>query len=340
MIFDRPNISIIIPVYNEENYIAACLDSMLESDYSNDKMEIFVVDGGSEDRTIEIIQEYQTRHPFLKLLHNAKKIVPVAMNIAIKEATGEYIIRLDAHASYPKDYFSKLIEYHKKLDAQNVGAVIRTEVKNKTKKSLSIKEVLSHKLGVGNSNFRTGIESVQEVDTVPFGCYKKEVFEKYGFYDERLIRNQDIELNKRIINAGGKIYLIPEVECTYFARENFKDLAKNNFANGKWNILTAYYTKTLNSLSVRHFVPLLFVLSLIISALLALCSPYFGIFGLVSMVSYLTLVIIISLKLRDNSNSFVYLVLSFLTLHLSYGVGSLVGIFKVIKIIFQRGKYE
>ena len=335
-----PRISVIIPVLNEEKYIASCLDSVLESDYPNDKMEIFVVDGGSEDRTIEIIKEYQKKFSFLKLLHNPKKIVPVAMNIAIKEAKGEYIIRLDAHASYPKDYFSKLLSYHKKLNADNVGGVWKTEVLNKTKISLSIKEVLSNKFGVGNAMFRVGIDKIEEVDTVPFGCYKREIFEQIGLYDERLVRNQDIELNKRLKKAAGKIYLIPEVECTYFARENFKDLAKNNFANGEWNILTAYYTKTLHSLSVRHFIPLLFVLSLIIPALIALYSPYFGIFGLVSMVSYLTLVIIISLKLKDNSNSFIYLVLSFLTLHLSYGVGSLVGIFKVIKIILQRGKYE
>ena len=323
-------ISIIIPCLNEEKYIANCLDSVLASDYDKSKMEILVVDGMSGDKTREIVALYSKKHKHIKLLSNPDKIVPKSMNIAIKQANGDYIIRLDAHASYPKNYFSKLIEWHQKLDAENVGTAIVTKVKNLTKKSASIKEVLSHKFGVGNSDFRTGTKEVKEVDTVPFGCYKKEVFKKYGLYDERLIRNQDIELNKRIINGGGKIYLIPDVQCTYFARENFTALAKNNYSNGFWNILTAYYTKTLNSLSLRHFIPLLFLLSLLFPLILSIFLPKFIDVGLLSLSSYFALVIMISFKLRDSTNSFIYLVSSFLVLHLSYGMGSLMGIFSVI----------
>jgi len=332
------NISIIIPILNEENYIKECLNSILESDYPKEFIELLLVDGGSSDKTLLIIKEYQSKYDFIKLLHNKQKIVPISMNIAIKESKGDYIIRLDAHSLYPKNYLSKLIYWHNKLDASNVGAVITTEVKNKNKKSNSIKNILSSKFGVGNSDFRIGVNSPKEVDTVPFGCYKKEVFEKYGLYDERLKRNQDIELNKRIVNNKGKIYLIPDVKCTYFARETFKDLAKNNYANGKWNILTAFYTSSLNSLSIRHFIPLLFVLSLII--------PLFGSFielniiyiTLLSFVSYLTLVIIISFRLKSKENNLLYLISSFFVLHLSYGFGSLVGIMSVIKKMFKGEK--
>jgi len=324
-----PKISIIIPCFNEEKHIAHCLDSILLSDYDRSNIEILVVDGMSSDKTREIVASYSKKYTYIKLLSNPDKIVPKAMNLAIKEAKGAYIIRLDAHASYPTNYFSKLIEWHQKLDADNVGCVIVTEVKNMNKKSASIKEILSHKFGVGNSDFRTGIKEVKEVDTVPFGCYKKEVFEQYGYYDERLIRNQDIELNKRIINGGGKIYLIPDVKCTYYARENFSDLAKNNFANGKWNILTAYYTKTLNSLSLRHFIPLLFLLSLLVPLFLSIFTAKFAYVALVSLSSYLALVIIMSFKLRGEETTIFYLIGSFLTLHLSYGLGSLVGIFSM-----------
>jgi len=333
-----PTISIIIPILNEEKYIANCLDSIVQSDYDKDKIEVLLVDGGSRDKTVEIIKKYQKQYFFLKLLTNRKKIVPVAMNIGIKESKGEYIIRLDAHSSYPKDYFSKLINWHQKLNAQNVGVVVVTDVKNRTKKSLSIKEVLSHPLGVGNSDFRTGVDEVKEVDTVPFGCYKREVFEKYGLYDEQLIRNQDIELNKRIINQGGKIYLIPDVKCTYYARENFKDLAKNNYSNGFWNILTAYYTKRLNSLSLRHFIPLFFVLSLLMPILLSFYDTKLLYISLFSLSSYFALVIIMSLKLKNQSNSFIYLVISFFVLHFSYGLGSLMGIFSVIMNYLKGNK--
>jgi glycosyltransferase involved in cell wall biosynthesis len=294
-------------------------------------MQVLVVDGMSKDRSREIIQSYMKKYDFIQLIDNEQKIVPVAMNLAIKEAVGDYIIRLDAHSTYPNDYFSKLISWHQKLQADNVGAVVKTKVKTPTFKANSIAKVLSCKFGVGDSDFRVGVSKPKEVDTVPFGCYKKEVFEKYGLYDERLIRNQDIELNKRIIANGGKIYLLPDVECTYYARENFKDLAKNNFANGKWNILTAFYTKTLNSLSLRHFVPLIFVLSLILPCIGAIFYPKLIYISLLSLISYLALVIIISIKLHNNDTKLIYLVWSFLVLHFSYGVGSLIGLFEIIK---------
>ncbi len=323
-------ISIIIPCLDEEKYISTCLDSLLKSDYDKSKMEVLVVDGMSSDKTREIVKYYTEKYSYIKLLDNPDKIVPKAMNLAIAEASGEYIIRLDAHSKFPKEYFSKLIYYSQKLNADNVGVVVITDVKNRNKKSNSIKVVLSHRFGVGNSDFRTGIDSIKEVDTVPFGCYPKRVFKKYGYYDEKLIRNQDIELNKRIINGGGKVYLIPDIQCIYFARENFSALSKNNYSNGFWNILTAYYTKTLNSLSLRHFIPLLFVLSLVVPIGISLVFPKILWIAIFSLVSYLSLVIIISLRLKNSSNSIRYLIISFLTLHFSYGVGSLMGIFSII----------
>ncbi len=326
-------ISIIIPCLNEEKYIAECIKSILISDIDYKNTEVIFVDGESSDKTVEIINSYRKEYPFIEILNNPKKITPISMNIGIKASNGDYIFIISAHAKYKKDYFSKLLVEIQRLDADCVGGVLVTDVKRKNKKSNSIKEILSHKLGVGNASFRTGSSEIKAVDTVAFGCYKKEVFEKYGLYDERLIRNQDIELNKRIINGGGKIYLIPEVECTYFARENFTALAKNNYSNGFWNILTAYYTKNLNSLSLRHFIPLIFVLSLFLPLLLSPLVPKLIYVTLFSLSSYLLLVIIISFKLRDSSNSFIYLISSFLTLHLSYGMGSLMGIFSVI------GKY-
>jgi len=324
-------ISIIIPIYNEERYIATCLDSVLESDYPKEQMEILLIDGMSTDRTREIVRHYQEKYLLIRLIENPEKIVPIAMNIGIKEAKGEYIIRLDAHASYPKNYFTKLIAWHQKLDASNIGTSIETDVKNKSNKSLAIRKILSHKLGVGDSDFRIGVNALKEVDTVPFGCFPKETFIKYGLYNERLVRNQDIEFNKRIVKEGGKIYLIPDIQCTYYARETFITLAKNNYANGLWNILTAFYTKNFSSLSLRHFIPLFFVLSLILPLILSIFYRPLIWIGLVSLFSYLALVIIISIKISDNFKQFIYLVSGFLTLHLSYGMGSIIGIIKSLQ---------
>ena len=325
------SISIIIPIYNEEKYIKACIQSILDSDFPKENMEILLVDGMSSDRTREIIQNLSAEYNFILLLDNQKKTAPIAMNIGVKEAKGEYIFILSAHARYDVNYFGTLVEYINTLNADCVGGVLETDVKNKNIKSNAIKEVLMHPFGVGNASFRIGSNEIRLVDTVAFGCYRKNTFETYGLFNEKLTRNQDIEFNKRIVNGGGKIYLVPNVRSTYFARENFLDLAKNNFANGYWNILTAYYTNTFSSLSLRHFIPLLFVSSVLLPLFFIPVFPQIIYVSTISLLSYLTLVIITSIRLKNDSNSIKYLVMSFLILHFSYGIGSLQGIFSTIK---------
>jgi glycosyltransferase involved in cell wall biosynthesis len=324
-------ISVIIPCLNEEKYIVSCVESILEANVENKSMEIFFVDGMSSDKTQNIIQEYSQKYPFIQLLENPKKCTPIAMNIGINASQGKHIFILSAHATYDTNYFLKLSAYCDSLEAACTGAVLTTEVKHKTDESIAIKEVLMHPFGVGNASFRTGSNKIKEVDTVAFGCYERKTFEKYGLFDEKLIRNQDIELNKRIVNGGGKIYLIPEVKCTYYAREYFMDLAKNQYQNGFWNVLTAYYTNTFSSLSLRHFIPLFFVLSLLIPLLLSWFTIKFLWIAFFSLVSYLSLVIIISLRLNHADTNLLSLVKAFLTLHFSYGVGSFVGMLFIIK---------
>jgi glycosyltransferase involved in cell wall biosynthesis len=157
-------VSIIIPIYNEEKYIAKCLDSIINSDYDKEKLEVLLVDGGSRDKTVEIIKKYRAKYPFLKLLYNPKKIAPVAMNIGIKNSKGKYVFIISAHAEYPKNYFSVLVKSCKKLNADCVGPVLITDVKNKNKMSNAIKNVLSDRLGVGSA-FRSGVKEIKEVDT-------------------------------------------------------------------------------------------------------------------------------------------------------------------------------
>lgn len=327
-------LSVIIPIYNEEKYIAKCLDSILEQDYPKEDMELLLCDGMSKDRTRAIIAEYQKRYPWIKLVDNPERIVPCAMNVGIGLAKGDVIMRLDAHASYEVNYFSALASALNLYGADNVGAVCHTDVLHKTPKTLAIREVLSNKFGVGNSTFRTGIKMAQEVETVPFGCWKREIFDKYGLYDTRLVRNQDIELNKRIIRGGGKIVIIPDTYSTYLARETYKALARNNFGNGKWNILTVYYTKEIRSLSIRHFVPLFFVLSLIMPTIVGVFwCPAFCVTAL-SLCMYLLALGCVSAKLAASKGlNFFYLLWSFITLHVSYGWGSFVGI---ITLLFTK----
>lgn len=320
-------ITIICPIYNEEQYVVRCVESIMQQDYPKEDLEVLFVDGMSTDRTRELLDLYIEDCPYIHLIDNPDRYVPFAMNRGIDEAKGDVIIRIDAHTSYEPNYFSTLVRRLHELDADDVGSVCKTDVLNKTPKTLAIREVLSNKFGVGNSVFRTGITDVRQVDTVPFGCWKREVFDKFGKYDVRLVRNQDIELSKRIIRGGGKIFIIPDTFCTYYARETYKALAKNNYENGKWNILTVYYTGEINSLSLRHFVPLGFVLSLIIPLIVGFFWWPAFLIAAASLLAYCTLIGLISFELaREKHLSFFRLIQSFLILHISYGWGSLMGL--------------
>ena len=325
-------ISVIIPCRNEEKHIEKCIISILQQDYSKEAVEFIFVDGMSTDKTRKIIAEYSSHHQNIHLIDNPKLFVPYALNEGIKNASGDIIIRLDAHSSYSINYISTLSKKLLELNADNVGCVCHTDVLNKTPKTLAIKEVLSSPFGVGNSSFRTGVEKITETDTVPFGCYRRDVFDRFGYYNTELTRNQDIELNKRIKAAGGKIYLIPDVLCTYYARETFGDIARNNYGNGLWNILTIKITRNFSSLSPRHFVPLIFILSLILPIAF---TPLWWPLGLISGASlfcYLLVLCIICTKYSITKKlNFIYLFWSFAVLHFSYATGSLIGIFKPIK---------
>ena len=320
--------TIICPIYNEEKYIASCIESIIAQDYPKEDLEVLFVDGMSNDHTREIVLTSSKEYTHIHLLDNPHRIVPHALNIGIKNATGDIIVRIDAHASFPNNYISTLIHYLRTLpNAQNVGAPCVTKTLGTTDKAKAIVAVLSNPFGVGDSTFRLGVKDVQKVDTVPFGCWKKQTLEDIGLFDTRLIRNQDIELNKRILKSGGSIYLVPDTYCTYYARETYKSLAKNNYGNGKWNILTLYYTKEMRSLSLRHFVPLLFLLSLLLPLLGMPLCPFLGLLSALSGVCYGLLISIISWQIAKKQHINLFTVIAtFITLHLSYGTGSLIGI--------------
>ena len=250
-------LSVIVPIYQEEKYISKCIDSMLSQDYPKDDLEIILVDGMSKDRTREIVATYTAKYPFIRMIDNPERIAPCAMNRGIKEAKGDVIMRLDAHVYYPKNYFSLLVEKLNELPgAENVGALCNTLPINDSITAQSIAAVLSSSFGMGNSHFRVGADKEMEVDTVPFGCFHRSIFDKVGLYDEELVRNQDDELNARIIKAGGKIYLIPQLVCEYYARDTAKKVYKMFYQYGVFKPLV---NKKLGSpATVRQFFPLFF----------------------------------------------------------------------------------
>ena len=313
-------VSVILPIRNEEKYIARCLDSIVEHDYSKEGIEVLVVDGMSDDKTRAIIERYAMSYAFIRLLDNPRKITPCALNIGIKNAHGGIIIRADAHSEYARDYIQKCCEFLNRGEADNVGGVV--EHKGDGFIGQAIAYAQSCRFGLGGAKFRTA-KKAQYVDTIFPGSWRKSIFDIYGLFDERLARNQDIEHNARIRKNGGKIFLTPEIKSYYYCRSSLKGLWVQNFRNGFWNIKTIRICP--GSLSVRHFIPLVFVTSLLTSWMI----PHLW---LAIIISYLLCNLFFSLKIAV-ANGFKYFYIMptvFATIHLSYGFGSLAGVIGLV----------
>ncbi len=325
-------LSVLCPIYNEEKYISQFIDSLLQQDYPKDDLEILLIDGMSKDKTREIVADYTAKYPFIHLIDNPDKIVPCAMNRGIEEAKGEIIMRLDAHAEYPSNYFSVLV---KKLDelegAENVGGVCITLPCNDTSVAVSIAECLSNKFGMGNSYFRIGAKEVMSVDTVPFGCFRKKLFNKIGLFNTDMIRNQDDELNGRIIKSGGKIYLLPDVKIKYYARDKIAKVRKMFYQYGLFKPLG---NKKLGApATVRQFFPLLFVVVLLLGLVLCLIFPVLWPFYLAMIVLHLLIGIIVGVKSAKKTGYWgcVWIMpYIFLNMHISYGIGYLKGLYNIM----------
>jgi len=345
---NSPFVSIIIPCRNEEKFIGKCLDSIIAQEYPKDRLEVLVIDGMSEDGTKRIVNEYSQKHPFIKQLENPKRITPCALNIGIKNTKGEIIIRMDAHATYQNDYIFKCVKYLQEYNVHNVGGNVITVPRVDSLIGRSIIKVLTNKFGVGNSAFRIGSKEPKLVDTVPFFCCRKEIFEKIGLFNEDLNHSQDMEFNLRLKKAGMKILLVPDIVSYYYARSDFKSFLRHNFRNGLWAILPFKYTNIM-PVSLRHLVPFVFVLSLIftlflwgITNLLSLTglsgfANYIGSLGLwgftLIFCAYILTNLYFSSKIAIKEGDIRYFLIMpfiFTSLHISYGIGSIWGAIRLI----------
>lgn len=325
-----PFVTMIIVMRNEEKYIRQCLESVIRQDYPKDKFEIIIIDGESDDNSLEIIKEY-TKDYDIKIINNKRRILAAGWNIGIKAAKGEIVIRPDAHSYIESDFIKKNV---KTLISQPNAICVGGKIESISLDGViakSITNVLSSPFGVGNSYFRIGSKA-KYVDTVAYGAYRKEIFEKVGYFNEELERNQDLELHSRIKKIGGKFYFNPEIKSYYFTRSTIKGFMRQAFRNGKWNIITLNWQK--EALSLRHMIPCIFVFSLLFNLLISFyVKKWFYILEF-ELILYLLGVIIATLKIVKH-NGLKYLLttpLLFPILHISYGIGSLVGIIKLLFI--------
>lgn len=320
---DLPTVSVIAPCRNEAPFIEKTIRTILENDYPAELIELLVVDGMSTDGTWEIVRRMAEQDERIRLLDNPKKIVPSAMNIGIKASRGEYILRVDCHSAFATNYITKCVEVSQRMGGDNVGGYIRTLPGADTATAIAIAAATSSRFGVGNSMFRlSGPE--QEVDIVPFGTFRRSLFDKIGLYDERLVRNQDIELNSRIRKAGGRIVISPEIEIYYYNRSTYGGLWQQAFNNGLWNPYTVWLRGRGAGLFPRHFVPMFFVLGLIAMTIGAFFWWPVKWLLIGYALSYLSVAVFFSIKSSNSTKSNTFLVLlAYIVLHIAYGLGSL-----------------
>ncbi|MGO1368553.1 glycosyltransferase [Senegalia sp. (in: firmicutes)] len=319
-----PYVSIIIPVYNEEKYIEECIRSLDNQSYPKDKLEILVVDGMSTDRTLEKVNKLSNELNInIKVIENTKRIAPTAMNLGIKNSTGDIIIRIDGHAYAHSDFISTSVKLLREKEVACVGGPIETISQNFVGESIAL--AMACPFGVGNSLFRYS-KKEKYVDTLAFGAYKREVFEKIGCFDEELVRNQDDELNFRLIKSGEKILLSPKIKSYYYSRSSLKKLWKQYFQYGYWKVRVIQKHKMPSS--IRQLVPMTFVISLLGSVILSLVNEL-GIKILLAItLTYLASSLFFSVKISYNKTPrfIAILPIIFFILHFSYGLGFINGI--------------
>lgn len=256
----QPAVSIIIPCRNEARFVDRCLQSVFAFDAVPGGFEVIVVDGMSSDGTREILERWQLEHDELRVLSNPAQIVPIAMNLGIQTARGELIVRLDMHAEYPCDYLAHCVETSNRSGADNVGGVFITLARDSSRQASLVQALTTHRFGVGNANFRL-LPAEGPADTVPYGCYRREVFARIGWYDERLVRNQDYELNRRLLATGGLIWCNPRIQVHYYNQSSLRGLLRQALFTGQWNPWTWYVAPY--SFAARHAIPGIFVAGLV-----------------------------------------------------------------------------
>ncbi len=330
----QPFVSVIIPCRNEAVSIRRCLESVLASNYPPDRMELLVADGCSQDETRTRLSELAAQDSRIRVLENSAKITPIGLNLAIEEARGEFILRIDAHSIISPDYIPILMSFlETHPEAWGAGGRMHTEPETPGLFSLAIPVVLSHRFGVGNSQFRTaGNGAPTAVDTVFNCCWRRDVFRRIGLFHEKLARSQDMEMSTRIAAAGGTLWRVPSAETTYFARVGFGAYVRHNWMNGVWSLMPALYTGRI-PVRWRHLVPLAFVSSILCGLLLATTVPKLWWAPLLPLAPYAAVNLAASITAawtRCNWRLAILLPATFAGLHFSYGAGSLWGAMRVL----------
>jgi len=326
-----PQVSVMVPCRNEGRFIAACLESILDNGYPGDRLEVLVVDGMSTDDSRRQIESFAARFPNVRLIANERRITPAALNLAIHASSGAYLLWMSAHSSYEPGYIQRCVEHAEMFRADNTGGAIVTVPRDDTFAAPYIVAALTSRFGVGDARFRFTSGEPRWTDTVFGGCYRRDVFERIGVFNEALVRGQDIEFNLRLRRAGLRTLLVPTIHSIYYARTRVSEFAHHNWTNGVWAILPWLHVSH-RPVAWRHLVPLAFVAAITIALGVAVSAR--GGWWLLALIgtAYLVAAGAASLNVARRHGDWSYAILmppTFLLLHLSYGFGSLWGVLRL-----------
>ena len=326
-----PFVTVVVPCRNEEKHIARCLESILANDYPKERMEVLVVDGMSEDRTREIVASYSERYPIMRLVENPEKHIPAAMNLGIHEARGETIVKMDAHSTFQREHISLCVSYQEKYGAENVGGVCKMTPGADTATARAIVLGLGSRFGSGNANVKVGVKKPTWSDSTAFGCFKKELFQRVGMYDEKLLSSSDLDLNQRIKAAGGGILVVPDVVIDYTADGNLRAFRRHVFADGVWISYVMKFGK--KAFSWRHWVPAAFVAGLAGTLILGTINKWFLWMGAGVTATYAAVSLTVSMQIAAREREARYALLLpvvFAVRHFVHGIGTLFGLLLVV----------
>ncbi|MDP9341256.1 MAG: glycosyltransferase family 2 protein, partial [Actinomycetota bacterium] len=231
-----PFVTVVMPVRNEARYIERSLGGVLAQDYPADRMEVLVVDGMSTDDTRDAVRRLAERTPAaapVRILDNPSRVVPAALNIGIEGAAGEVVVRVDGHCELPADYVSRCVDLLRETGADNVGGLQVGVGDGVVGRATAL--AANSPFGTGGAAFRTS-ERPGWVETVYLGAWPRDVFARIGGFDEEMVRNQDDELNFRLVQSGGRIWLDPSIRCTYHSRERLGAFWRQYYQYGKYKV--------------------------------------------------------------------------------------------------------
>ena len=330
-----PKVSVIVPCYNEQSTIRLLLEALREQTYPRGGMEVVISDGLSTDGTRDVIAAFQQDFPDLsiRVVDNANRSIPAALNRAIEAACGEIILRLDGHSQPYPDYVANCVSAHVAGRGANVGGVWEIRPGAETWIAKSIAAAAAHPLGVGDALYRH-TKHAAEVDTVPFGSFRRTLIDEVGFFDESLLTNEDYEFNTRVRKWGGKIWLDPSIRSVYFARATLVELIRQYWRYGfwKWRMLRRYP----DSLRWRQALPPLFVFSLIGLVILSISIPFAGILLAGELLLYFSIMILAAFQAAFQQRK-AYLIAglppAIAAMHISWGSGFL---WSILSSSFQK----